>query len=100
MTQSLQEIDQRSGWRRVSGWLRAIPRLGLIGFVRGYQLVISPMTGPTCRFYPTCSEYAIRSVRRHGIFRGGGYAVWRVLRCNPWNYGGVDDVPGEEHRHA
>lgn len=86
--------------RRATDLITRIPRLLFVGLVRGYQLVISPMTGPTCRFYPSCSEYAIRAVRRHGFFRGSGYAIWRVLRCNPWNLGGVDDVPGEEPGHV
>ena len=84
------------GWRFARA-LRQAPKWVLIFLVRAYQTVISPMSGPSCRFYPSCSEYAIRALRRHGIFRGGWYAVWRILRCNPWNFGGVDDVPGEEH---
>lgn len=84
-----------------------LPSAALIGLLRLYQIVVSPMTGPTCRFYPSCSSYAITAVRRHGVFRGGGLAIWRVLRCNPWNYGGVDDVPpmsgsrgNRHHQHS
>ena len=76
-----------------------LPRWILLGALRAYQLVISPMTGPTCRFYPSCSQYAVIAVREHGAVRGTGYAIWRVLRCNPWNLGGIDDVPGTEHRY-
>ena len=79
--------------------MRQLPRWVLLGALRGYQVVISPMTGPTCRFYPSCSQYAVIAVRTHGAVRGTGYAVWRVLRCNPWTLGGIDDVPGAEHRH-
>ncbi|HUX71026.1 MAG TPA: membrane protein insertion efficiency factor YidD [Cellulomonadaceae bacterium] len=61
--------------------------------LRGYQRYVSPMTPPTCRYYPSCSEYAVVAVQRHGLFRGTALATWRLLRCNPWSAGGVDDVP-------
>lgn len=84
----------RSGERRsLVAVVVALPAQALIGTLRAYQLVVSPMTGPTCRFYPSCSSYAITAVRRHGALKGFRLAAWRVLRCNPWNYGGVDDVP-------
>lgn len=67
-------------------WLLILP-------VRCYQLFISPLFGPTCRYYPSCSTYAVTALRRHGPFVGLGLTVWRLLRCNPWNPGGVDDVP-------
>ncbi|XBH21273.1 membrane protein insertion efficiency factor YidD [Jonesiaceae bacterium BS-20] len=51
------------------------------------------MSGPRCRFYPSCSNYAVQAVRVHGAFKGTGLALWRILRCNPWNLGGIDDVP-------
>ncbi|WP_315093050.1 membrane protein insertion efficiency factor YidD [uncultured Cellulomonas sp.] len=72
--------------------LRAPARLLLL-VLKGYQRFISPMTPPTCKFYPSCSQYAVIAVQRHGAVRGTALAVWRVLRCNPWNLGGVDDVP-------
>ena len=86
----------RTAWR----WIVRLPARLLLLLLRGYQLVISPMTPPSCRFYPSCSEYAVRAVRIHGALRGGRLAAWRVLRCNPWNYGGVDDVPGDVRRPA
>lgn len=61
--------------------------------VRGYQLIVSPWFGQTCKYYPSCSAYAVTALRRHGAVRGTGLAVWRVLRCNPWSLGGVDHVP-------
>lgn len=70
-----------------------LPGLVLIGLVRAYQLVISPLTPPTCRFYPSCSQYAVIALTRHGAVRGTWLAVRRLLRCHPWNPGGVDDVP-------
>lgn len=58
-----------------------------------YRLFISPLLGPHCRFYPSCSEYAIAAVRNHGIIRGLFLTVRRLLRCHPWHPGGVDLVP-------
>lgn len=65
----------------------------LIVLVRVYQVVISPLVGPRCRFYPSCSNYAIEAMRVHGALRGSGMAAWRVLRCNPLSDGGLDPVP-------
>lgn len=61
--------------------------------VRGYQLGVSPMLPPSCRFYPTCSAYALEAVKIHGAWRGLGLSLVRLCRCNPWNAGGVDPVP-------
>ncbi len=61
--------------------------------IRGYQLAISPLLGPRCRFYPSCSEYARQAVLEHGLLRGGSLAVRRLARCHPWHEGGVDPVP-------
>lgn len=65
----------------------------LTGLVRGYQLVVSPWFAPTCRYYPSCSQYAINALQQHGPIKGLIMAIWRVLRCNPWSEGGVDHVP-------
>mgnify|MGYP003292674479 CR=1 FL=1 len=65
----------------------------LILFVRFYQLFISPMFGPKCRFYPTCSQYALEAIEKYGVFKGGLLTVWRILRCNPFSKGGYDPVP-------
>ena len=74
------------------------PRLAVMGLIRGYQQVISPITGPTCKYYPSCSHYGLEAVREHGALVGGALATWRVLRCNPWSNGGVDDVPARGER--
>lgn len=74
------------------------PRATVMGVIRGYQLVISPMTGPTCKYYPSCSHYGLEAVRVHGAFVGSGLALWRIARCNPWSVGGVDDVPARGER--
>jgi uncharacterized protein len=65
----------------------------LIQLVKGYRLFISPLFLPTCRFQPTCSQYAIEAIDRFGAMRGTGLAVRRILRCHPFNPGGFDPVP-------
>ncbi len=61
--------------------------------IRFYQLFISPLTFSTCRFYPTCSHYAVEAVSKYGVFRGGWMSMKRVGRCGPWHPGGFDPVP-------
>lgn len=78
---------------RVVAVMIRIPQWVLVGLIRLYQVTISPMTGPSCKYYPSCSHYGLEAVRRHGALKGGLLAGWRVLRCNPWSNGGVDDVP-------
>jgi uncharacterized protein len=74
--------------------------------VRGYQLVLSPLLGPRCRFYPSCSSYAVQALSTHGALRGSWLAGRRLLRCHPWNPGGVDHVPpagsrtGHQRHHS
>lgn len=63
--------------------------------LRFYQLAISPMLGPRCRFYPSCSNYALEAIRVHGAGRGSWLAARRVCRCHPWNAGGLDPVPAK-----
>jgi putative membrane protein insertion efficiency factor len=60
--------------------------------VRFYQRAISPGLPARCKYYPSCSEYALQAVRRYGVLRGVALAGWRLLRCNPWSHGGVDFV--------
>jgi uncharacterized protein len=64
-----------------------------IKLIRFYQVAISPLKPPTCRFYPTCSQYGLESVKRFGAIRGGYLAVIRILKCHPFHPGGVDPVP-------
>ena len=73
--------------------LASAPARVVVAILRGYQRVLSPIYAPTCRFYPSCSQYALLAVQNHGVVRGTFLAAWRLLRCNPWNAGGVDDVP-------
>lgn len=67
--------------------------LALARVVRGYQLAVSPLMAPHCRYWPSCSEYAIEALRGHGVLRGGWLAARRLCRCHPWSAGGVDLVP-------
>jgi putative membrane protein insertion efficiency factor len=71
----------------------SLPARALLLLLKGYQRFISPMRPPTCRFYPSCSQYAVIAVRRHGALHGSWLAARRLLRCHPWNPGGIDDVP-------
>ncbi|SFC15901.1 hypothetical protein SAMN05421747_105120 [Parapedobacter composti] len=77
-------------------WERIIKPL-ISGFflviIRAYQLLLSPMLGASCRYTPTCSQYAVEAIRRHGPFRGGWLAVKRIARCHPWGGHGHDPVP-------
>lgn len=74
----------------ILGQLLAQP---LVGLIRAYQLLISPLTPPSCRYYPSCSAYAVTALRRFGLVRGGWLAARRLARCHPWAPGGVDHVP-------
>jgi len=70
----------------------------VIQLIRFYQRYISPLLGPSCRYYPTCSQYTIESIQIHGIFKGGFLAIRRVLRCHPGYPGGYDPVPKASHK--
>ena len=61
--------------------------------IRGYQLAISPFLGPRCRFYPSCSHYAMEAIETHGSLRGVWLTLKRISRCHPWHEGGFDPVP-------
>jgi len=65
--------------------------------IRAYQLVLSPLLGPRCRFYPSCSHYAIEAIESHGALRGSWLSTKRICRCHPFNPGGFDPVPHHMH---
>ncbi|MDQ1144651.1 putative membrane protein insertion efficiency factor [Bacillus sp. SORGH_AS 510] len=67
-----------------------------ISFIRFYQLVISPIKPPTCRFYPTCSHYGLEAIQRFGAFKGGWLTIKRIFKCHPFHPGGLDPVPEKE----
>ena len=68
----------------------------LMWMIRAYQLAVSPMLGPRCRFYPSCSCYAHTAIERHGVLRGVWLGIHRILRCHPFAEGGYDPVPEKE----
>lgn len=72
----------------------------LIWLLRGYQLAISPFLGANCRFYPSCSNYALEAIAQHGTLKGGILAARRLAKCHPWHPGGVDPVPGKAPGNA
>ncbi|MEC9154985.1 MAG: membrane protein insertion efficiency factor YidD [Pseudomonadota bacterium] len=65
----------------------------LVGLIKTYQFAVSPFSPACCKYYPTCSSYAIEAIQMHGPWRGLLMATWRLLRCNPWSEGGADPVP-------
>ncbi|MDR2703400.1 MAG: membrane protein insertion efficiency factor YidD [Cellulomonadaceae bacterium] len=64
-----------------------------IALIRGYQKFLSPIFGRRCRYHPTCSDYTLTAVRRFGLVKGTALGAWRIVRCNPFSPGGIDDVP-------
>ena len=65
----------------------------LLGLIAGYRYFLSPLLGPSCRFYPTCSSYAAEAIETHGSLRGAWLSLKRIAKCHPWHPGGVDPVP-------
>lgn len=97
---------ERAGHKSMTGetWAEATivsawPERLVIGVLAGYKRFVSPRLPSSCRFYPSCSDYAREAVERHGLLRGISLAAWRLLRCQPLSQGGLDPVPGgPEHR--
>ncbi len=72
---------------------QALAGLIAIGLIRGYQRFLSPLTGQNCRFYPTCSHYALEAYQQYGLIRATGLTLARLLKCHPFHEGGVDQLP-------
>lgn len=72
-------------------WL--LPRNSAIAIMHAYRKVVSPLYGEVCRYYPSCSRYAVEAFQRQGLLAGLGLTAWRLLRCNPFSSGGIDDAP-------
>jgi putative membrane protein insertion efficiency factor len=79
-------------WSKIRLLKPVAVRLALLA-VRGYQLVLSPVLGPACRFYPSCSEYTFQAIERYGLLKGFQLGVRRLLRCHPFHPGGFDPLP-------
>ena len=75
------------------GYVRKIAIYPFVTLIRFYQVSISPLKPPTCRFTPTCSQYALEAFKKHGLIKGFFLTLWRLLRCNPWGGSGYDPVP-------
>jgi uncharacterized protein len=70
----------------------------LIGIIKIYQKIISPLTPPSCRFYPTCSHYGVEAIEKHGALKGAWLAIRRILKCHPFHEGGFDPVPEKTNK--
>lgn len=101
MNSNVPAISSQTGSRQQELSLRNLPltpgnlpRLPFLAVIRIYQKTVSrALPENTCRFYPSCSHYGYRAIYQYGIFKGGPLAIWRVLRCNPFNHGGYDPIP-------
>ena len=77
-------------WALENIWLA--PRNLVILLLKGYRKAISPLYGDVCRYYPSCSSYGLGQIQQRGVILGSLLTVWRIIRCNPWSKGGVDEV--------
>ncbi|WP_413816753.1 membrane protein insertion efficiency factor YidD [Microbacterium sp. BG28] len=86
------------------GWFRAIPLLPrniMLGLLHGYRATISHTYGDVCKYYPSCSAYAVGAVQQHGAVKGAALTAARIARCHPWAEGGIDDPPAhKDFSHA
>lgn len=83
--------------RDLALFLVLVPRNAGVLLLRGYRKLISPLYGDVCRYYPSCSAYGLGSVQQRGLVIGSALTLWRILRCNPWSAGGIDDVRAATH---
>jgi putative membrane protein insertion efficiency factor len=86
--------------RRALQFVWLLPRNVLVAILRVYRAVISPLYGDVCRYYPSCSSYAMQSIQHYGVVRGIWMGSRRLARCHPWAEGGIDDVPVREHERV
>ncbi|GAA2446776.1 hypothetical protein GCM10009857_08430 [Agromyces soli] len=83
--------------RNLARFVLLLPRNAGVLLLRGYRALISPLYGDVCRYYPSCSAYGLGSVQQRGLIVGSALTAWRILRCNPWAAGGIDDVRAARH---
>ncbi|MGN5237621.1 MULTISPECIES: membrane protein insertion efficiency factor YidD [unclassified Rhodococcus (in: high G+C Gram-positive bacteria)] len=88
------------GWSAALRAVRTAPARALIFCIELYRVYVSPTRMPTCRFFPTCSEYAVDALRMRGVVVGSALTAVRLLKCGPWHPGGWDPVPERRHRHS
>lgn len=93
MNQARRYLAYRRGWRLALAAVGLPVLLLLVGLIRGYQLVVSPLLGPRCKFYPSCSKYGSQALLVHGIGKGLLLLAGRIGRCHPWQLGGINPVP-------
>lgn len=95
-TSTLPSYSTGSAHLNPANVLRAVPLLprnAVLGLLHGYRATISHVYGDVCKYYPSCSAYAVGAVQQHGVVKGAALAAVRIARCHPWAQGGVDDVP-------
>jgi putative membrane protein insertion efficiency factor len=92
------KVPHGNPWAAVGKFIWDLPRNILILLLKTYRKVVSPLYGQVCRFFPSCSAYALEAVTVHGAMKGSWLAAKRLAKCHPWNAGGVDHVPAG-HRH-
>jgi len=83
---------------RAASFVWLLPRNVCVLVLRAYRAVVSPLYGDVCRYYPSCSAYALGAIQQHGVIKGVGLGAWRIARCHPWAKGGIDDVPERRQR--
>ena len=82
---------------RTASFVLLAPRNACVLVLKAYRTVISPLYGDVCRYYPSCSHYAMQAIQHYGVARGTWMGTRRIARCHPWAEGGIDDVPAREH---
>jgi len=83
--------------KRAAAFVLLAPRNICVAILTAYRAVISPLYGDVCRYYPSCSHYALQAIQQHGVVRGVWLGSRRLARCHPWAEGGIDDVPTRTH---
>lgn len=93
-------LDAPTPLKAVASALSCATTTSMRGMIRVYQVTISPMLGERCRFFPSCSAYAMQALQTHGAMRGSWLSLSRLCKCHPWHPGGLDEVPPRRDRNA
>jgi len=86
-------MPDRETQPRSANALQRLPARAALGLIAAYRYGVSPLLGPRCRFFPSCSEYTAEAIRHHGLLRGAALGALRICKCHPWHPGGYDPVP-------